>query len=547
MGGQGFLEGYVATQSVWSRFRRWRRTRPFWGGLFLLLSALALFLSANLTLADMQVHFGQEGYLSYVLPVVLVLCGLLAWFSPGQRLFYGILGLLTALYSFLGLNLGGFGLGMLLGIVGGALTIAWGPVRKPPAPAAPVQADTAADEPDEPDEPDAPADDEQSPETERIDVAGSDLPPRSPYTSDPATEIMPGFGDEPEQPQQSPNGGTHRKLLVITLVPLAVAAAVLAGGGRSPARAADCPDGMPSRSAAGNSAAQKQTTATGSSAAKKQTTATKKPAIAKPRSSSPKAKPGAKTTPEDDKADPEPSASPSADDRNPVIGGLQDLIGGIGKALGIGGDETPSPSPPASPTASPSPAPSTSPTPSATPTAHPAAPGGTGGPGTSASPTPAPSSSDIPCLGARVLGKEAGSAGIPQVALKPGLLEGDSLQMYGSTYDGVSDMTTADGSYRALKFSMDKSVTKPFTLTIPEPGGGTTVIKTAALTTDGHVQFFTPRFEGKLFGLIPVVFTPDSPPPLTLPYLWFTDVKIDLAFVSCDPVLTINEEQPANG
>jgi hypothetical protein len=542
----------VATQSVWSRFRRWRRTRPFWGGLFLLLSALALFLSANLTLADMQVHFGQEGYLSYVLPVVLVLCGLLAWFSPGQRLFYGVLGLLTALYSFLGLNLGGFGLGMLLGIVGGALTIAWGPARKPPAPPAPAAADTAAgtavdtaaDEPDEPDEPDGPADDEQSPESERIDVAGSDLPPRSPYYSDPATEIMPGFDDEPEQPRQSPNGGTHRKLLVITLVPLAVAAAVLAGGGRSPARAADCPDGMPSRSA------------TGISAAKKQTTATKKPATAKPRSSSPKAKPGAKTTPEDDKADPEPSASPSTDDRNPIVGGLRDLIGSIGKAVGIGADETPSPSPPASPSASPSPAPATSPPPSApsspTPTAHPAAPGGTGPPGTSAAPTPVPSSSDIPCLGARVLGKEAGSDGIPQVALKPGLLEGDSLQMYGSTYDGVSDMTTADGSYRALKFSMDKSVTKPFTLTIPEPGGGTTVIKTAALTTDGHVQFFTPHFEGKLFGLIPVVFTPDSPPPLTLPYLWFTDVKIDLAFVSCDtltghPVLTINEEQPANG
>jgi hypothetical protein len=138
------------------------------------------------------------------------------------------------------------------------------------------------------------------------------------------------------------------------------------------------------------------------------------------------------------------------------------------------------------------------------------------------------------------------------VSLKPGLLEGDSLQMYGSTYDGVSDMTTADGTYRALKFSMDKSVTKPFTLTIPEAGGGTTVIKTAALTTDGNVEFFTPRFAGKLFGLIPVVFTPDSPPPLTLPYLWFTDVKIDLAFVSCDtlpghPSLDITEEQPAKG
>jgi hypothetical protein len=526
----------VATQSIWSRFRRWRRTRPFWGGLFLLLSALALFLSANLTLADMQVHFGQEGYLSYVLPVVLVLCGLLSWFSPGQRLFYGILGVLTALYSFLGLNLGGFGLGMLLGIVGGALTIAWGP-RKPAAPATPAAADAPAEG-----DADGAADPSAPESQETIDVAGSDLPPRSPYYSDPATEIMPGFEDHPEHtaedpeqhPRQSPNGGIHRKMLVITMVPLVVAAAVLAGA-RTPARAADCPEGLPSRSATANSAA------------KKQTTATKKPVTAKPRSSATKAKPGAKTTPEDDKADPEPSPSPTEEHENPIIGGLRDLVGGIGKALGIGDD--PSPSPSASPSASGTPTPSPSPTPHPT---TPSTPGAPAAPGASSSPTPSPSLSDIPCLGARVLGKSADSDGIPQVSLKPGLLEGDSLQMYGSTYDGVSDMTTADGTYRALKFSMDKSVTKPFTLTIPEAGGGTTVIKTAALTTDGNVEFFTPRFAGKLFGLIPVVFTPDSPPPLTLPYLWFTDVKIDLAFVSCDtltghPSLDITEEQPAKG
>ena len=93
---------------------------------------------------------------------------------------------------------------------------------------------------------------------------------------------------------------------------------------------------------------------------------------------------------------------------------------------------------------------------------------------------------------------------------------------------------------------MDKSVTKPFSLTMGEPGGHTTLIKSGELTTDGNVRFYTPRFEGKLFGVIPVVFTPDSPPPLTLPVLWFTDVKINLAFVRCDTLtadpLRINEK-----
>jgi hypothetical protein len=177
------------------------------------------------------------------------------------------------------------------------------------------------------------------------------------------------------------------------------------------------------------------------------------------------------------------------------------------------------------------------------------------GAGATPSATPSPSASslpDVPCLGPRVMGKVADGDGPPQVSAKPGLLEGDSLEMFGSTYEGVENMTTATGSYPALKFLMDKSVTKPFTLTIDEPNGGTTVIKTAALTTDGHVAFYTPRFEGKLFGVIPVVFTPDSPPPLTLPYLSFTDVKIQLSFVTCDtltghPSLNIQELPAGNG
>src|SRR5690349_16924453 len=132
------LEEYVATTNTPDGgFRRWRRSRPFWGGLLLLIAGLELFLSANLTLGDLEVHMGPEGFLSYLLPLLLILAGVLTWVSPAQRLFYGILGLLTAVYSLVGLNLGGFGLGMLIGIFGGALVLSWAPSRhQPPAAAA---------------------------------------------------------------------------------------------------------------------------------------------------------------------------------------------------------------------------------------------------------------------------------------------------------------------------------------------------------------------------------------------------------------------------
>ena len=103
----------MTTDSFWGKFRRWRRHRPFWGGLFLLLSAGELFVSGNMSLGGMQVHLGPQGFLSYLLPAILLICGLLSWFTPAQRLFYGIVALLAALYSFIGLNLGGFGFGEL--------------------------------------------------------------------------------------------------------------------------------------------------------------------------------------------------------------------------------------------------------------------------------------------------------------------------------------------------------------------------------------------------------------------------------------------------
>jgi hypothetical protein len=141
----------------------------------------------------------------------------------------------------------------------------------------------------------------------------------------------------------------------------------------------------------------------------------------------------------------------------------------------------------------------------------------------------------VPCLGPGVIKSAAVDPGQPPVAAAQAVLTTASLTMYNSTYDGVVDLPTrAGGTVHALKFSMSKAVNKPFQLKVREPNGKNTVITSSELVTEGNVKFFTPKFTGKLFGLIPVTFTPDSPPPLTLPVLWFTDVTIDLAFVNCN-------------
>lgn len=529
---------------VWHRFGRWRRKRPFWGALFLLLAGGELFYTANATLAGLSVHLGPTGFLSYLLPLMLIVSALLCLFSPAQRLFYGIVALLTALYSFIGLNLGGFFIGMLLGIIGGALVIAWGPPRvRPASPDYVPTADQVALEQEASDttEIKSPAADA---ETEHVEVAGHDDRPAHDVrpAAGPEPGIVPGFDDD----QEGPKSGSGRsrfsrnpKALTVALIVLGMTAAMLAVGSRVPASAAaDCPKGLPSRSAtespSASTAAALKAAAGSASAAKKTVSGT----TSGTRKSTGKSAP--KTTA------PAPAVSPSTDKNgNPIVDGVKGIVDGLGHLLGLGGDSSSS-----SPSASPSPSetptttpPATDPSPTRTTTA-PEPSKTTSGPAASSSSTtpssaaPSPSGSEIPCLGARIFGLNANADGIPLIADKPGLLETDSLQMFESTYDGSVNLKTGSGgSARVLKFSMDRAVNKPFSLTIDEANGARTVITSNELTTAGNVKFFTERFEGKLFGLIPVVFTPDSPPPLTLPYLWFTDVKIQLNYVQCD-VLT---------
>jgi hypothetical protein len=114
----------VALRQARQSFRIWRRTRPFWGGLLVTSGACEILLSEQGPLS-LVIHIGIQGLAGYLIPVMLLLCGILLWFSPAQRAFYSLLAIVLALGSWVTSNLGGFFIGMLLGLVGGALAFAW--------------------------------------------------------------------------------------------------------------------------------------------------------------------------------------------------------------------------------------------------------------------------------------------------------------------------------------------------------------------------------------------------------------------------------------
>ncbi|MDI6105858.1 DUF6114 domain-containing protein [Actinoplanes sp. NEAU-A12] len=503
----------MATENIWGRFRRWRRVRPFWGGLLLVLSGLEMLGSANMELDNIKIHIGPQGFFSYLLPVMLITAGVLTWFSPAQRLFYGVIAILTALYSFIGLNLGGWIAGMMLGIVGGALVIAWGPPANPRAPGAgepsseptdQFAGDPAGEEPTRfLGERTAPlAGERQAP------LAGERPAPLA--GERPTQEIGP-VGEKPATPLPRP-GSLHRKALII-MAPVLVAATVTAAGHR-PAEAAECPEGLPSRKASVSPSA---------STAKPGPSATRTGSSGSPSSTSPSSSPS-----------PSPSATQTEQESDhPILDGINDFWEGVGDLIGIGGQKQA----PASPSAAPSVAPSaTATTPSAKPSTSTSPSAPVSAPVSPSAPATA-KPEEIPCLGARQMNVRAQDGGLPLAGAKPGVVRVASLTMYESSYDGVAEVPTGNGPIRSLKFTMDKVVNKPFSLTIDEPGDATTVIESGELILDGNVEFYSPTFKGKLFGLIPVTFTPEQPPPLTLPVLWFTDVTLDLAYVRSD-VLT---------
>ena len=219
-----------------ARFRAWRRSRPFWGGLLLVLAGLELLL---IPIGSLLVHtairiviyIGIGGVFGVVFGCVIVACGLLAWFHPVQRVFYAVAGVVLALASFVATNLGGFFLGMLLGVIGASLVFGWTPVhpeergrhrtRSAPAPSDGLDAVLGA--------PGA------------VHAPGGDTPP--PAGPDRPAGPDPAAGGDPRPP---PGGGTWHTgaggagLLALPIVPLLILAGA-PGGGQAPAPASPAP------------------------------------------------------------------------------------------------------------------------------------------------------------------------------------------------------------------------------------------------------------------------------------------------------------------
>ena len=125
--------------------------------------------------------------------------------------------------------------------------------------------------------------------------------------------------------------------------------------------------------------------------------------------------------------------------------------------------------------------------------------------------------------------------GIPNLPNDPWILESSLLTLNGLDYKGIVEVKKGDGTTKkVLKFTASSIDIKDLhQLTVgPQPGvtghvqarkGSTSTIR------DGTVTMYTEELKGNLFGLIPITFSPETPPPLNVPFAFFTKVKVTQA------------------
>lgn len=119
------------------------------------------------------------------------------------------------------------------------------------------------------------------------------------------------------------------------------------------------------------------------------------------------------------------------------------------------------------------------------------------------------------------------------VADDPWYLSASSLTLNRADYQGIVEVRTASGkTKKVLKYVIsggtdigdlhqtvkDTKIDKTYHVQAA-PGSKSTI-------RDGDTTMYTESISGNLFGLIPITFSPDNPPPLNIPLIYFTNVKV---------------------
>jgi len=154
----------------------------------------------------------------------------------------------------------------------------------------------------------------------------------------------------------------------------------------------------------------------------------------------------------------------------------------------------------------------------------------------SSSPSPSPSASDSTDVDDCNVSTKAVADGRDNRILlpeDPWILEASGLTLEGADYQGIVEVTTSSGrKKKVLKYVVSKAtkIDDLHQIVHDKNSGKTYHVRSAkgkqSVITGGQTTMYTESISGNLFGLLPVTFSPDNPPPLNLSYIYFSHVKV---------------------
>ena len=124
------------------------------------------------------------------------------------------------------------------------------------------------------------------------------------------------------------------------------------------------------------------------------------------------------------------------------------------------------------------------------------------------------------------------------VSRVPTNISASSQTVNGFDYSGVVTLPTADGgSIRVLRFTSDTVDITGIKEQVTVNGATMTITAGTTVKLSGNVELYVLEQSGNIFGLLPLTISPDSPPPLILPFLIFTDVRSKIAYIKADKLV----------
>lgn len=115
-------ERYAKVENA-GKFKKWRNRRPFWGATLTLLAGL-LILYIPLHLYAIAFIPGSLVFVGFIFGGLMLITGIFSYIYPQFSTVFGVVAIFLSVLSVMG-ALGGFVVGTIIGIIGGAMLIAW--------------------------------------------------------------------------------------------------------------------------------------------------------------------------------------------------------------------------------------------------------------------------------------------------------------------------------------------------------------------------------------------------------------------------------------